>query len=212
MTTTRPLTIALSANDQFKLRYPRYLKAATLAALVLSALMIWFSPQYVPKPYVLNDRELILVNIEPTDVVMAHPKPAAPPLMRKVVEPVSDPAKADPIDPLGPGFWDPVIPPPPPVQTYDGFVASSAKPVLTSFVKADYPEIARHAGLAGTVVVHVLVGPNGKVIEAVVVQGVHPLLDRAAVNAALLCRFKPAKQREIPVKAWLAVPYRFNLR
>jgi TonB family protein len=41
---------------------------------------------------------------------------------------------------------------------------------------------------------------------------VHPLLDRAAQQAARLCRFTPAKQREIPVKAWLAVPYVFRLR
>ena len=211
MTTTRPLTIALSANDQFKLRYPRYLKAATLAALVLSALMIWFSPRYVPKPYVLRSTVMEVVELETPDVIENPPRPAPPPVMPKPIEPVAGPVEDDPFELPPFRFWDPPAPPPP-VQTYDGFVASSAKPVLTSFVKADYPEIARHAGLAGTVVVHVLVGPNGKVIEAVVVQGVHPLLDRAAVNAALLCRFKPAKQREIPVKAWLAVPYRFNLR
>ena len=34
----------------------------------------------------------------------------------------------------------------------------------------------------------------------------------AAARAARLCRFTPAKQREIPVKAWVAVPYRFRLR
>lgn len=211
MTTTRPLAIALSANDQFKLRYPRYLKAATLIALVLSALMIWFSPRYVPKPYVLHDSGCVLIDIEPIIEFPVPPKPAAPPVMPLPVEAVPGPVEDDPFKLLERGFWDPPAPPPP-APSYDGFVASSAKPVLTFFVKADYPEIARHAGLEGTVVVHVLVGPNGKVIEAVVVQSVHPLLDRAAVNAALLCRFKPAKQREIPVKAWLAVPYRFNLR
>ena len=210
MTTTRPLAIALSANDQFKLRYPRYLKAATLAALVLSALMIWFSPRYVPKPYVLRGPDCVLIDIEPIVDVPELPKVAPPPVMPKVIEVVSGPVEDDPIVPIWPRIGDP--PAPPPVRTYDGFVASSAKPVLSFFVKADYPEIARHAGLEGTVVVHVLVGPNGKVIDAVVVKSVHPLLDRAAVNAALLCRFRPAKQREIPVKAWLAVPYRFNLR
>lgn len=211
MTTHRTQAIALSANDQFKLRYPRYLKAATLAALALSALMIWFSPRYVPQPYVLRQTEIIVRDIEPIIDLPLPPKPTAPPVMPKEIEPVVGPTEDLPFELPDYRFWDPPAPPPP-APTYDGFVASSAKPVLTSFVKADYPEIARHAQLEGTVVVHVLVGPDGKVIDAVVVRSVHPLLDRAAVSAAHRCVFTPAKQRELPVKAWLAVPYRFTLR
>ena len=39
----------------------------------------------------------------------------------------------------------------------------------------------------------------------------HPLLDRAAREAALRCRFSPGKQRGIAVKAWMAIPFVFGL-
>jgi len=93
-----------------------------------------------------------------------------------------------------------------------GFVPSSAKPLLQAQPKADYPEIARRVGLEGTVVVHVLVGIDGRVEAAEVTRGVHPLLDKAALAAARRCVFEPARQRELKVKAWVAVPYRFRLR
>jgi len=90
-------------------------------------------------------------------------------------------------------------------------VASSAEPQLKFHVKADYPEIARRAGLEGTVMVHVLVDRNGRVDRAEVTRGVHPILDQAAKTAALRCRFTPGTQRTIPVPVWVAIPYRFRL-
>ena len=60
--------------------------------------------------------------------------------------------------------------------------------------------------------VHVLVNPRGMVEKAVVIQRAHPILDRAAMEAAMRCRFTPAKQREIAVRAWVAIPYRFRLK
>jgi protein TonB len=78
--------------------------------------------------------------------------------------------------------------------------------------RADYPEIARRAGLEGTVIVNVLVGPDGRVKQVEIAQGAHRVLDQAAAAAAWKCRFTPARQRELAVKAWLAIPYNFRLR
>ena len=78
-------------------------------------------------------------------------------------------------------------------------------------VAPDYPEIARMSQLEGTVIVKVLVGPDGSVMEAAIVTGVHPLLNRSALAAARKAKFSPGKQRNIPVKAWMAIPYRFRL-
>ena len=60
-------------------------------------------------------------------------------------------------------------------------------------------------------VVKVLVGPDGSVMQVAILQGVHPMLNKAALDAARKCRFNPGKQRNIPVKAWMAIPYRFRL-
>jgi len=61
------------------------------------------------------------------------------------------------------------------------------------------------------VLIHVRVDVCGRVDRAEIIQGVHPLLDKAALAAALRCRFTPAKQRDMPVPVWVAIPYRFRL-
>jgi len=93
----------------------------------------------------------------------------------------------------------------------DGFVASSEKPKFKTRVKADYPEMARRAQIEGTVVVKVLVGPDGRVQNAQILQSVNPLLDKSAIAAAYQWTFFPGKQRNIPVKAWMAIPFNFRL-
>jgi len=70
----------------------------------------------------------------------------------------------------------------------------------------------RLAQVEGTVIVKVLVGIDGTVQNAVSGQGAHPLLDRAALKAALGCRFQPGQQRELKVPTWVAVPHNFRLR
>jgi protein TonB len=91
------------------------------------------------------------------------------------------------------------------------FVASQTKPELVYFAPPNYPEMARISHLEGTVIVKVLVGPDGSVLAAEILQGVHPMLNKEAIAAARKCKFNPGKQRNIPVKAWMAIPYRFRL-
>jgi len=58
----------------------------------------------------------------------------------------------------------------------------------------------------------VLVGEDGKVIRAEVIDSdVTPAMEKAAVEAARRCRFKPAKQRTVPVKAQVMIPFQFKL-
>lgn len=208
------LTAALSANDVFKLRYPRYIKGAALLAMALTALFVWLWPGHQAEPYRLRQKEVIeLIVLEPVVPIEERPLPIeVPPIPINVVPaPIDDPEALDtipdllPIDPT----WHGGTQAPP---TDDGFVSSSSEPVLQYNVKADYPEIARRAQLQGTVLVHVLVDVNGRVDRAIISQGVHPLLDNAAIAAALRCRFTPGKQRELPVPVWVAIPYRFRLQ
>lgn len=202
----------LSANERFKLQYPRTVRAATVAAVALLVLLAFIAPEYQPQPYVLRSTEITLVEIDVAPVVDEPPAVPAPLRLPPVIEPVPDgqeeePYEFPPLEPIdGPFAPGPASPPDAP------FVASSTKPQLVFQAKPAYPEIARLAKLEGTVMVKVLVGVDGRVLEAVVVRGAHPLLDRAALAAARQCRFQAGRQREIPVKAWLAVPYRFSLR
>ena len=209
----RAYTAVLSANDAFKLKYPRYLKGALLAALALTALIVWLWPGYQPQPYKLRVKEeMVWVDVnEPVDVPDPPRVPAAPVLNRPIeAAPINDPDLIT--DPVLPGFWDPPAPSLPDPSAYEDFVASSTLPKLQFQAKADYPEIARRSGLEGLVIVNARVDVNGRVERALVIQSVHPILDRAASEAAAKCRFTPAKQRERKVATWVAIPYRFKLR
>ncbi|UCH10931.1 MAG: energy transducer TonB [Fidelibacterota bacterium] len=75
-----------------------------------------------------------------------------------------------------------------------------------------YPSIAQEAGIEGTVVVQAFVDKTGKVTETVILSGLpNTGLDEAAVTAIQRTRFKPAKQRDIPVGVWFSIPITFVL-
>ncbi len=51
----------LSANERFKLEYPRTVRGATVAAVALLVLLAFIAPEYRPQPYVLRSTEIALV-------------------------------------------------------------------------------------------------------------------------------------------------------
>jgi periplasmic protein TonB len=75
-----------------------------------------------------------------------------------------------------------------------------------------YPERARKRNQEGTVVVHALIGPDGKPIEVSVAQSSgHKLLDEAARDAISNCAFVPQKVGGRAVKAIVEIPIPFKL-
>jgi len=106
------------------------------------------------------------------------------------------------------------MPPPPPPSSGGGdvFLAFDEAPQLIYFESPEYPPLARDAGIEGTVAVKVLVNEQGKVVSAEVLQSdVTPAMERAAVAAAKKCKFRPAKQRTIAVRAHVMIPFQFQL-
>jgi TonB family protein len=84
-------------------------------------------------------------------------------------------------------------------------------PVPLEQVAAEYPESAEAAGLTGTVVVLVSVDDKGKVSSTQQKSCDAPtMLCEAAVAAARKWTFKPATRYGQPVKAVIAVPFRFR--
>jgi protein TonB len=63
----------------------------------------------------------------------------------------------------------------------------------------DYPQLARQIHLEGQVVVEVVISPDGRVESAHAVSG-HPLLVRAATDAAWGWRFQPTMIGDVPVR------------
>ncbi|MDT5062475.1 MAG: periplasmic protein TonB [Acidobacteriota bacterium] len=71
-----------------------------------------------------------------------------------------------------------------------------------------YPPIAKAANASGTVVVQVLIDEDGKVTQAHAVSG-HPLLRKAAEEAARNARFSPTQLSGQPVKVTGVITYNF---
>ena len=114
-----------------------------------------------------------------------------------------------------------IPPPPPPPKTDESaniFVAYDEPPEpIGGFSaiqrKLKYPDIARKAGIEGKVIVNVLVDVDGRVVDAKILKSLgHSGCDEAAIQAIKSVRWKPAKQRDRPVKVWVGIPVIFKLK
>jgi len=100
------------------------------------------------------------------------------------------------------------------------FETSSNEPVSISAVQElpvpintplpVYPDMARMGGAEGQVLVRILITREGRVSEAVVVEG-NMLLHEAAIAAVKQWTFKPALQQHRPVAVRVDVPLDFSL-
>jgi periplasmic protein TonB len=93
---------------------------------------------------------------------------------------------------------------------YGEYVYVEELPEAITKTTPTYPDIAREAGVDGTVMVQALVGKDGKVKDTKVVKSI-PMLDQSAVAAVRQWVFKPALSNNKPVAVWVAVPVRFSL-
>jgi protein TonB len=75
-----------------------------------------------------------------------------------------------------------------------------------------YPDLAREAGVEGTVVVNVLVGKDGRVIDVRLDEKRQvPMLNDAALAAVRFWVFKPALANNKPVAVWTSMQFNFRL-
>ncbi len=82
---------------------------------------------------------------------------------------------------------------------------------LKSAVK--YPDLAKRAGVEGTVYVKVLIGADGIPKKAFVEMSENELLDKAAKDAVMNFRgYTPAIQNGKPIQLWMSIPVEFRLQ
>jgi protein TonB len=81
-------------------------------------------------------------------------------------------------------------------------------PVRTAYVAPIYPDIARAAGVGGTVVLECTIDPSGHVVDARVISG-HPLLNEAALNSVRQWRYTATRLNGVPVAVLMTVTVRF---
>ena len=207
------MAVTAVANQKFKAGYNRYLRNALYATLVLHFVGIYFSPPFEFKPYVLKEQEFIAIDTAEDFELPPPPKEIDQPVVPIAAE---EGEEVDEDTEIAPTSFDRIEnlppPPPPPSESSSEFYAFDEPPVMIRFVPPSYPALARQAGIEGTVLLRVVVGTDGKVESASVIQSdVTPAMEKAAMAAARKFLFKPAKQRTVPVRASMAVPIRFKL-
>jgi len=110
--------------------------------------------------------------------------------------------------------------PPPPPPEDDGsqlmFYAWDEPPMPIGGFEAIqkrlvYPDIALKAGVEGRVLVYAHIDEKGNVIGTRILQSLE-LCNEAAVEAIRSVKWRPAMQRDKPVKVWVSVPVDFVLK
>jgi protein TonB len=85
-------------------------------------------------------------------------------------------------------------------------------PVLVSRVEPSFPELARRAGVEGTVELEIAIDATGKVTEVEVVRGLPLGLSQAAADAVKRWVYRPARAASGPVPARKTIRVQFQLQ
>lgn len=202
----------MNANLEFKASYTKVLRYSLGIAVVVHFLMFYFSPPFTFKPYRLKEEKFEVVEIAAEIEIPPPPENIPRPQVEiELTEDISDEEE----DEIPETLFDSIEDLPEPEvgeRGPDSFVAFDSPPQPIKMVAPKYPELAREAGIEGSVMVQVRVGKDGKVMDAFILQSdVTPDMEQAAIAAAKKCLFKPAKQRNIAVIADVAIPFFFRL-
>ena len=196
------------------LKYRKTLELSVVFALILMIFTFYaFKKFEVGTKLPQNvDIKIEVVEIPPTEQIQRPPPPARPSIpIEAEDDEMLDDVTIEETEVVFEARDE--APPPPPSEddeVYE-FFAVSEKPVLISKAVPQYPDLARKAQIEGKVVVTVTIDKTGNVEDAKIFKSV-PMLDEAAMAAAMMCRFKPAKQRDKFVKVKMNIPFDFHLR
>ena len=91
------------------------------------------------------------------------------------------------------------------------FLPVDKQPIPIKNPAPEYPEIARRAGVEGTVWVKIWVDKEGNAKKAQVIESDAELFNQNAIDAALQWTFTPAIMKNATVDVWVSFPFKFKL-
>lgn len=201
----------MTAERRFEAGYGRRLLWGLAAAALIHALLLLFVPAPQFQPYRLTEKTIIQVlDVPPAVTVTEPPEELTKPPAVTAIEPSADPAADETTSSNALVPDEPFVRPVHEARP-DFVVVFDEPPEVIERVRPVYPELARLAELEGVVLLKVGIDEQGRVREAIVLESV-PGLDEAALEAVRRWRFRPARQRDVPVPVWYYVPIRFSLK
>ena len=214
----------LRKNPKISLRF-KYKKNIELGMVLTLALMIFVFQGWkkFEEKEVVQQRVDIPIEVEEIPQTEQTKRPPAPSRPAIPVESEDEDIDEDETIETTEINLDELPPPPPPPEedvdeSAEIFVAYDEAPApIGGFAAIQrnlvYPEIARKAGVEGRVVINCLIDEKGNVINTRVLKSLgNNGCDEAAVAAIKSVKWKPAKQRDKPVKVWIGIPVVFKLK
>jgi protein TonB len=206
---------------QADIQYRKILELSLLISLTLFLILFQVSKRIEERALKLRTPDLVF-NVEDIPQTQQMQKTIAP---SRPSVPIASEDEALPDDETIELTFldlDEVPPPPPPLPTQEDqsqfvFVPYDEAPEPIGGVAAilrniEYPEVGKRASIEGTVILHVQIDEKGVVRNMRVIKGIgFDIFETAAMNAVKSVRWRPAKQRDVPVKVWISVPIEFDL-
>jgi protein TonB len=172
-------------------------------------LVVMFTPEAPPPPPPPPEPPTPMPKVAPPQIV-------APPVEVQVQQPpppdtVTAAVTADPAPAAPTATPQPEGPPAAPTEN-TGKMHTAVLADANGCAKPDYPKNALRNGETGTVTLALLVGTDGRVAGSRVqkTSGSRDL-DKAAVSALSMCKFKPATNGGVAEQAWAQIAYVWTL-
>lgn len=202
--------------------YSLHLQIGLIASLAIFLIAFKITIESEPPEIIPIDvqEEVVMEEVIQTKQVETPPPPPRPPVPVEVPndEIIEDEilnldAELDLDGPLD-------LPPPPPPsdeQEEEIFVVVENPPELIGGLagvqkRIKYPEVARKAGIEGRVTIKFIVDKEGNIVNPQVIRGIGGGCDEAALDALKGAKFKPGRQRGVPVNVSYSIPIVFSLR
>src|SRR5690554_6743108 len=204
-------------KPEVRFRYKIAFKLSLIVSLSLLILAFKFFPHIEKSEIVLEGPQELFTVEDVQQTVHENLPPPPPPKPNILIATPSDDILEDvDISSTEIDFSEEVAPPPPPKKetvvveeepTF--FVAVEEMPSPIGGIgaiqsKIKYPEIARRAGLEGTVYILAYLDEEGKVVKTEIA--------KEADKAVRDTKFTPGKQRGKPVKVKVMIPVKFQLK
>ena len=197
----------------------KYLEIGAIVVLGIFTVVLYAVPKFTTEVLIQEEYVAPIENIEIPPETQQFDKP--PPPARPSIPIESEDEEIDEdftIEETDLEDFEILDEPPPPPESSVIFIAYDEPPEpmggYTAIQKAVvYPEIAREAGIEGTVIVQATIGKDGRVKETIILKGIPKTgLDEAAMDAIKTIKWKPAYQRDKPVTVRISVPVVFRLK
>lgn len=202
--------------------YYRTFEVSLILSLAVIVAAFKFSPQ-ISKIESLKTDPQEIIRIE--DVISTvqkpdiPPPPKAPEIIAATIDDLLDDFVLPDIDDVEPVKLPDKPPTKPDIDLSDEIfieipeeLPSPVGGLKTLQEKVHYTEIARRAGVEGTVFIEARIDKNGNVVDAFVKKGLGAGLDAEALNAVKSTKFIPGKQRGKAVNVRMVIPIKFVLK